>query len=148
MKRQIIRYITGFPLGENPEVRKLDEVSGRYSLSKETAEVWARQRSTRVPVSFYQRYGRSKKDLTDKSKILVFMDNDLAGNVRFRNRNRDNDRWAGYTETGLIVAEVLGEKADEYWTFWGNTPIRWIADTIIREEILRENTKGFSYRHK
>jgi hypothetical protein len=148
MINQVIRYITGFPLRENPKVRMFDEATARYHLSQEGQEVWVKQGDVRVPISFYQRYGKTIMDLTEGSKILIFVDNELSGSVRFRKMQSEQDAWAGYIKRGVISAEVLDRKVEREWCHWENFPIRWKVDSLIREEILKENIKGLSYRRR
>lgn len=145
--RKIIKYLTGVPLNENDF--DSDKTLVRYvPLEDRNAEVWARQKGERVPVSYFYRYGNTKRDLTAKSQILVYVDEELVGNVRFRNLKRYADQWAGQTEKGDIVVEVLGKEAKEDWTWWGNSPIRWTADRLIRGDIFGESMKGISYRSR
>ena len=148
MKKQIIRYITGFPLRRNPKIRMFDEATAKYPLSQDAQEVWFKQGDTRVPVSFYQRYGKTIYDLTESSKILVFIDDELSGSIRFRRMRSEQDAWAGYTKWGAISAEVLDKEVEKEWCHWENFPIRWKADSLIREEIFEECMKGVSYRER
>ncbi len=48
--KQVIKYITGFPLRESPKIRTLDEATAKYTLSEEGQEVWSKQGNIRVPV--------------------------------------------------------------------------------------------------
>jgi hypothetical protein len=146
--RKVIKYITGFPLRKDPEIITLDEAITKYSLSEEGQEVWAKQGNIRVPISFYRRYGRTKQDLTESSKILVFIDDELKGIVRFRKVHSYQDAWAGYTKKGVISAEVLDKRVERDWSSWSNSAIRWNADSLIREAIFGESIKGLSRRKR
>lgn len=148
MENKIVKYVTGFPLRKTPRIRTLNEATAIYPLSEEEQEVWTRQGNTRAPISSFQRHGKSRYDLTKDSKILVFIDGQLGGIVRFRRMHAEQDYWAGYTKTGVISAEVSGKKAEREWCHWENFPIRWKADCLIREEILGESMEGISYRKR
>ncbi len=148
MTNQIIKYITGFPLRKTPEVRMFDEATATYPLSEEGQEVWIKQGNIRVPISFYQRYGKTIYDLTEGSKILVFINDKLEGIVRFKKMHSYQDPWAGYTKKGVISTEVLDKRIEREWCHWDSSLIRWNADSLIREEILGECMKGVSYRKR
>ena len=125
-----------------------DEATVKYPLSEEAQEVWFKQGDTRIHVSFYQRYGKTIQDLTKSSKILVFIDDELSGSVRFRRLRSEDYSRAGCTEIGVISAEVLDKEVEKEWCHWESFPIRWKAYSLIREKIFGECMKEVSYRER
>ncbi len=103
----------------------------------------AEKNGLKIPVSFS--YPFRYEDLTYDTRTLVFLDDEMKGDINLSKTRGYDDPWAGYTEEGTISINLLGQKRRTDWNSWQGNSLRWIVDPIIRKSILKEKISGIIF---
>lgn len=104
----------------------------------------AKKKGEYSPISFCCSVDGMKSISPDK-KTLVFVDDELSGDVTLKNTTRYHDTMAGGTVIGQAVVRVKEQIENVGWNHWEFGFLGKKIDPIIRDNILKENNAGIIF---
>ena len=126
----------------NHENAPLSQVNAQQYLLRQ-----AESSGLYVPISFSYPY-RSIGDLAYDKGVLVFVDENLKGDVTLRKTKEYFDQGshgAGKMEEGVATIKMGSRRKNVDWDCWQSNSLRWRIDPAIRKEILKEKEEGIRF---